>query len=155
MTTIRRDEHGVLWADYSFEYSYKRSLGPVIGRCLTDLRDGQLTGVKTDTGKVLFPATEYDPDTSREVGDFVALQELGTVTTWAWVPNPRAKHPLDVPFAWALIQLDGSDTPFLHVVRVGSESEMSTGMRVHVVWSEERVGSILDIECFEPEASNE
>ena len=65
--------------------------------------------------------------------------------------RPSDKHPLDRPFAWALVQLDGADTAMLHVVDAGEESKMRTGMRVRVRWREETVGEILDIACFEPE----
>jgi uncharacterized OB-fold protein len=152
---IREDENGVLWSDYTLEYAYKRTVGPVIGRCLTDLRDGKLTGVKTADGRVLFPATEYDPLTGEDIEDFVEVGDAGEVTTWAWVPEPRDKHPLDEPFAWALIKLDGSDTPFLHVVKADNESSIETGMRVRAAWKQEREGSVLDIQYFEPEATDE
>jgi uncharacterized OB-fold protein len=73
------------------------------------------------------------------------------VTTWAWVARPSPKHPLDRPFAWALIQLDGADSALLHAVDAGHESAMSTGMRVRPRWRRETVGEIRDIECFEAE----
>ncbi len=75
------------------------------------------------------------------------------MTTWAWVYEPSAKHPLDRPFAWALIRPDGADSALLHAVDAGRESAMSTGMRVRPRWRPETEGSILDIECFEPEES--
>ena len=49
----------------------------------------------------------------------------GVVTSWAWVSQPRPNHPLQRPFAWALIRLDGADTAMLHVVDAGSESAIS------------------------------
>ena len=75
----------------------------------------------------------------------------GEVTTWAWVSHPHEKHPLDRPFAWALIGLDGADTALLHVVDAGDESRMRTGMRVTPRWRDERVGDIHDVEAFMPE----
>ena len=60
------------------------------------------------------PAGRVRPGDERRVGedpdDFVAVGPGGVVTTWAWVHAPRPKHPLDRPFAWALIRLDGADT---------------------------------------------
>ena len=41
-----------------FPGGYTRSVGPVIGRFLSDLRDGRLVGVRTRTGKVIFPPTD-------------------------------------------------------------------------------------------------
>ena len=40
----------------------------------------------------------------------------GVVTSWTWVDEPNPNHPLDRPFAFALIQLDGADTAMVHVV---------------------------------------
>ena len=73
--------------------------------------------------------------------------------SWAWVHTPRTQHPLDRPFAFALIQLDGADTCMVHAVDTGSPGEagMSTGMRVTPTWAEETIGQIQDIHCFTPE----
>ncbi len=141
----------ILSAPHVLEFPYKRSVGPVIGRFLAGLRDERIVGVRTASGRVLVPPAEYDPDTGEAVGEFVEVGSRGVVTTWAWVAEPRPKHPLGAPFAWALIRLDGADTAMLHAVDAGSESRMSTGMRVRVRWREERQGHINDIECFEPE----
>ena len=80
----------------------------------------------------------------------------GVVKSWAWVHTPRAQHPLDRPFAFALIQLDGADTSLVHAVDTGSagESGMSTGMRVAPKWAEETVGRIQDIQCFTAEGES-
>ena len=77
------------------------------------------------------------------------LATEGEVLTWSWVNTPRRLHPLDHPFAWALIRLDGADTALLHAVDAGEAENMRTGARVQVRWAAERVGSIKDIACFE------
>jgi hypothetical protein len=73
----------------------------------------------------------------------------GVVTTWSWVNEPLRKGPLNKPFAWALIKLDGADTAMLHVIDA-EKSAMKTGMKVKIRWAAERVGNIRDIACFEP-----
>jgi uncharacterized protein len=146
---------GVLRAPYVLEYTYRRSLGPVIGRFFSALREARIEGVRTASGRVLVPPTEYDPETGEATTDFVPVAETGVVTTWAWVSEPRPNQPLDRPFAFALIKLDGADTAMLHVIDVGGDSggpeRMATGMRVRARWSATRVGAIQDIACFEPE----
>ncbi|MCA9678485.1 MAG: OB-fold domain-containing protein [Myxococcales bacterium] len=142
----------VLSAPYVLEYTYQRSTGPVIGRFLTALRDGRLEGVRTATGRVLMPPLEYDPATGEATGEPVPLPPDGVVTTWAWVATPRPGHPLDRPFAWALIRIDGADTAMLHAVDAGAADAMRTGMRVTARWRAERTGSILDLACFVPVA---
>ena len=142
----------VLTALHVLEYPYKRSVGPVIGRFLTGLRDKKLEGIRGSDGRVIVPPVEYDPQTAAELSEFVAVGPSGVVTTWAWIGEPRPHNPLQKPFAWALIRLDGADTALLHAVDAGDEMKMATGMRVKPRWREERTGHILDIECFEPEA---
>jgi uncharacterized OB-fold protein len=80
--------------------------------------------------------------------------EAGVVTAWAWVVEPLRKHPLDRPFAWVLVQLDGADTALLHALDVPSQEDVRTGMRVRIRWSEERVGHLTDIACFEAEEAS-
>lgn len=140
----------VLSAPYVLEYTYRRSVGPVIGRFLTGLRDRRIEGARAPSGKVIVPAVEYDPDSGEAVTDFVEVSSEGVVTTWAWVSEPRRGQPLERPFAWALIKLDGADTSLLHAVDAERPERMATGMRVRVRWSDARVGAIGDIACFEP-----
>ncbi len=144
---------GVLRAPYVLEYTYRRSTGPVIGRFLSGLRERRIEGVRTASGRVLVPPTEYDPDTGEAIVDFVPVAETGVVTTWAWVSEPRPNQPLDRPFAFALIRLDGADTALLHAVDAGLASAMATGMRVRARWAATRVGAIQDIACFTPDGS--
>ena len=143
----------ILSAQYVLEYPYKRSVGPVLGPFLGALKERRIEGVRTATGRVICPPTEYDPDTGAPTGDFVEVGPGGTVTAWAWSPSPRPRQPLERPFAWALIKLDGADTAMLHAVDAGHEAAMSTGMRVRPRWRDEPKGHIADIECFEPEGS--
>jgi len=151
---MTQTEAEILAAPHVLEYPYRRSLGPVIGRFFTSLRHRRIEGVRTAGGRVIMPPTEYDPETSEPLSEFVEVGETGTVTSWAWVTQPRPNHPLQHPFAWALIRLDGADTAMLHVVDAGAESAMSTGMRVRVRWAVEPQGGIRDIERFEPVLSD-
>jgi uncharacterized OB-fold protein len=146
-------EPEVLEAPNILEYPYARSVGPIIGRFMTALRDRKFLGIRAEDGRVICPPTEYDPETGEELtsDDLVEVGPGGEVTTWAWVHHPHDKHPLDRPFAWALIGLDGADTALLHVVDAGDESRMRTGMRVKPRWRDERVGDIHDVEAFVPE----
>jgi uncharacterized protein len=150
--TARAGTSDVLTALHVLEFPYKRSVGPVVGRFLTGLRDGRIEGIKTASGRVMVPPVEYDPDTAETLTEWVAVSDAGVVTTWTWVAEPRPKNPLGEPFAWALIRLDGADTALLHAVCT-SASRMQTGMRVKARWRPERSGHITDIECFEPESA--
>jgi len=136
---------------YTLELPYRRSVGSVIGAFFTALRDQRVMASKTASGRVVVPPLEYDPDTGDAVSELVEVAASGTVTSWAWVVEPMRKHPLQRPFAWVLVQLDGADTSLVHALDVDGPDAVATGMRVRVRWSEERVGHITDIACFEPE----
>ena len=139
-----------LTAAHRLAYTYKRSLGPVLSRFFTGLRDRKILGVRRADRSVMMPPKEYDPDSGEALSELVEVKDTGVVRSFAWVHRPRAKQPLPRPFAYALVQLDGADTPLLHVVDAGQESSMRTGMRVRARWAEPTVGAITDIACFVP-----
>ena len=132
------------------EFDYTRSLGPVLSQFMTGLRRCQVTGGVLSDGAVVVPPPEYDPVTHAPVTEVVAVGDEGVVRTWAWVSEPVQDQPLDKPFAFALVLLDGADAPLLHAVDVDSPADMETGMRVKVRWADETVGAITDIAFFEP-----
>lgn len=136
-------------SSFVLEYAYKRSLGPVLSEFFTGLRDGVLKGARTADGRVLVPPTEYDPQSGAAIDGLVVVSETGTIVTWTWVEHPDPKHPVDVPFAFALVRLDGTDTDLLHVV-VGDRQALSSGARVRLAWkpAAERVGAMTDIAGF-------
>ena len=144
----------VLRGPHVLEYPYRRSLGPVLSRFFTGLRDRQIVGIRSKAGRVIVPPQEYDPDTGEALDEFVDVGPGGEVVSWSWVSQPRLKQPLDRPFAFALIRLDGADATLLHAVDAGEESKLSVGARVKPRWAEEPSGGILDIACFELEETS-
>jgi uncharacterized protein len=141
---------GSLQAPLQVEFDYTRSLGPVLSRFMTGLRDQTIFGSRASDGRVIVPPVEYDPVTHEATTDFVEVGQAGIVQTWSWVSRPVRDQPFDRPFAFALVLLDGADAPMLHAVDVESPDAMRTGMRVKVRWADETVGHISDIKCFEP-----
>ncbi|MGW1768623.1 Zn-ribbon domain-containing OB-fold protein [Streptomyces sp. NPDC002073] len=140
----------VLRAPLVVEFPFTRSLGPVQSAFLTGLRERVVLGVRTSAGTVQVPPAEYDPVTAEELRDLVEVAATGTVTTWAWNGHPRPHQPLDTPFAWVLVRLDGADTALLHALDAPGPDAVTTGMRVRVRWAAQRTGAITDIACFEP-----
>ena len=150
-----------LSAPLRLSFDYTRSVGPLLSQFFTALRERRILGVRGTDGRVLVPPAEYDPVTYEPLTEVVPVQSVGTVVSWTWQSEPLEGQPLDRPFAWALIQLDGADTPLLHAVDAGSSDEISTGARVHAHWADEPVGAITDIAHFalgddaEPEGAAE
>ena len=137
-------DEGALTASHSLEYTYKRSLGSVLSKFFTALRDRQILGIRRSDGTVMVPPKEYDPDTGQSLDEWVEVSDRGVVVSWSWVGAPRRQQPFDHPFAYALVLLDGADTPFIQVVDGVDEAGMKTGMRVKARWAEETSGLITD-----------
>ncbi|MHB1923250.1 MAG: Zn-ribbon domain-containing OB-fold protein [Acidimicrobiales bacterium] len=143
MTELRTSET-------KLEFHYSRTTGPVIGAFLAGLREGKVLGIKGADGRTLVPPPEYDPETGGYLGvELVEVGPLGTVQAWAWVHDPLPKHPLDHPFAFALIRPDGADSAMLHAVDAGDPAAMRTGLRVRPRFKTEPTGLITDLEAWE------
>jgi uncharacterized protein len=138
-----------LTSPHILEYPYERSTGPIIGAFLGALRDRRVVGIRARDGRVLVPPQEYDPQTAESLDELVAVSDTGTLVSWSWNPEPRPGQPLDRPFAWGLVRLDGADTPLLHALDCPRE-DLRTGMRVRIRWADEPRGAIGDIAAFEP-----
>ena len=143
----------VLSAPLIIEYPFSRTTGPVIGAFLTGLREQVLVGTRAADGRVIVPPAEFDPVTGEDLTELVVVGPAGTVQTASWVASPHDKHPLDEPFAWALITLDGADTPMLHAVAASGPDAVGAGTRVVPRWADEREGHVNDITCFDVEGS--
>lgn len=142
-------EADVLRSDFDLDFTYTRTYGAVMSKFFTELKDQKVLGIKGSQGQVICPPLEYDPQTSEALSEFVELTDTGVVKTWAWVNQPLDKHPLQKPFAWVLVQIDGADTSMLHVLDA-DKADVKTGMKVKIRWADNRVGNIHDIACFEP-----
>lgn len=142
-------EDDVLRAPLVLEYPFRRTTGPVIGAYFTALREGRIVGIEDECGKVLCPPVEYDPLSGAPLTKLVPVASEGEVMTWSWNTQLREGQPLDKPFAWALIMLDGADTPIFHAVDA-DHSQMDQGMRVKARFAQDPKGEFADLECFEP-----
>lgn len=137
-----------LSAPLDIAFDYTRSLGPTLSRFVTGLARRRILGARGSDGRVHVPPPEYDPVTSEPLTELVEVAQTGTVSAWCRQPEPLAGQPLQHPFAWAFVLLDGADTPMLHAV---DSDEVHTGMRVRVRWASELGNGIRDIECFVPD----
>jgi uncharacterized protein len=146
-TTIDHSEPP-LSAPLTLSFDYTRSVGSTLGKFFTALRERRVLGVRGSDGRVHVPPAEYDPITYEPLGEMVPVSAAGTVVSWTWQPEPLGGEPLDRPFAWALVKLDGADTPLIHAVDAGTPDAIHSGARVHVHWADETVGAITDIAYF-------
>ena len=133
-----------LSAPLTLSFDYTRSVGPTLGAFFPALRDRHFVGIRGSDGRVHVPVIEYDPVTCEPLSEIVPVASVGTVVSWTWQAEPLEGQPLDRPFAWALIKLDGADTALLHAVN----GPVKTGDRVYAHWVDEPVGAITDVAYF-------
>ncbi len=138
-----------LSAPLKLSFDYTRSVGPVLSQFFTALRGRRVVGTRGSDGRVHVPPAEYDPVTYEALTEVVPVSSVGTVVSWTWQPELLEGQPLQRPFAWALIKLDGADTPLLHAVDA-PEGSLKSGDRVRAHWVDEPVGAITDIAYFVP-----
>lgn len=150
MAPVPEPASDILTAALTNSFDYTRSLGPVLSQFALALRAGRIVGSKSSDGTVSVPPVEFDPRTGAQTTEIVDVAAVGTVSTWSWQAEPVVGQPLDRPFAWALITLDGADTALLHAVAADSADDLTTGLRVHAVWKAARTGRIDDIAYFAP-----
>jgi uncharacterized OB-fold protein len=139
-----------LSAPLRLSFDYTRSVGPTLSQFFTALRERRIIGVRGSDGRVYVPPAEFDPVTYERLTEMVPVASVGTVLSWTWQPEPLEGQPLDRPFAWALIKLDGADVPLLHAIDVGAAGpdSIASGARVHAHWVDEPAGAITDIAYF-------
>ncbi|MCL2581442.1 MAG: OB-fold domain-containing protein [Streptosporangiales bacterium] len=142
---------GALSAPLNISFDYTRSLGPTLSQFMTALKSRRILAARGSDGRVHAPPFEYDPVTAEPAGELTEVGPEGTVISWTWASEPLEGQPLDKPFGWALIRLDGADTAFLHAVDI-ERPALRTGLRVRPRWAAEPSGHIRDIECFEAAA---
>ncbi len=140
-----------LSAPIELHFDYTRSLGPTLSRFMTGLAGRTVVGGRGSDGTVYVPPLEYDPATGAAITEFVDVADRGEVLSWSWAAEPLPGQPLERPFAWVLVKLDGADTGLLHALDVPSPDAVRTGMRVQARWAAEPAGHIRDIVCFDPE----
>ena len=98
-----------LHASLDIAFDYTRSLGPTLSAFASALAERRILGARSADGLVHAPPFEYDPVTAAPPAELVEVGPGGTVVSWSWMQRPLDGQPLDHPFGWALIRLDGAD----------------------------------------------
>jgi uncharacterized OB-fold protein len=85
------------------------------------------------------------------MGEWVELKDTGTLTNFTVIRYPVPFiQPMEPPFAVGIIQLEGADTGFTHLLGEVDFKELRMGMKMKAVFSETRKGHLLDIKYFKP-----
>ena len=82
----------------------------------------------------------------------VELSNSGTVTSFCVVNVAFYGQAMELPYVSALILLDGSDIPLMHLIQETDAHLVHMGQRVEAVWvPDEEIGPTLEsIKYFRP-----
>ena len=138
------------------DLEYKWNPGSTIGKFLTNLRDKkEITAIRCDvTSRVYLPPQGWSPYRNKKMDKFSTVSSNPKFFTGTIVYEAPWNIPdgIEVPYMLAALQFLGADTELLHIV-VASEEKLKSlkaGDELKPVWKEDRIGTIRDIQYFEP-----
>ncbi len=119
-------------------------------RFLVSIRDNrQIIGTKCrECGRVFVPPRKNCGRCFIDIEEWVDVASEGVIEAYTIVHYAHPVQPVEPPFAYALIKLDGADVGFLHLMKKDLD-KIKNGLRVKAIFREERTGHILDIDSFE------
>jgi uncharacterized OB-fold protein len=132
--------------DYTF------TAGKATTRFLTAIAEKRIIGERAPGGKVYVPARGADPQLGVPTEEQVELPHVGTVTSFCVVNLQFYGSVMEIPYTSALILLDGSDLPIMHLIQECPVDDVRIGMRVEAVWVDDAdLGPTLEsIRYFRP-----
>ena len=130
------------------------SAGAVGSRFLIELRDNKrIMGTRCPACNIVYvPARSVCRDCFGQLSEWVEVSPKGTLLSHAIARQPSVVQPVNPPIIYGIIQLDGADTGFVHMLGEVEPAQLKVGMRVKAVFKpkKQRVASILDIKYFKP-----
>ena len=128
------------------------SAGAVGSRFLIELRDKKrIMGTRCPTcNRVYVPARSVCKDCFGQLDEWAEVSDKGTLLTYSVCHQANPVQPVEPPVIYGIVQLDGADTGFVHMLGEVDPEQLRIGMRVRAVFKEDREGSILDIKYFKP-----
>lgn len=154
-TDVRRLRH---WdVDMSVDYIYTSGIaGERFFRALRD--EGRILGVRCPACKVNYlPPRMFCEGCFTELTDSFDVGPEGKVVSFTVAHVDRRSHPLPQPEVYAFVTFRGIDRGgLIHRLFVPPDrAKIGMAVRVRLRPKEQRTGTILDIEGFEPPASQD
>ncbi len=151
MTNLERESETII-ADKPFETWYLTSAGSVGSEFLIELRDNKrILGITCpECGRVLVPARSTCAICFRQTEGWREVSQTGTVMSYTAVYGALPGQPAGSPLLYGIILLDGASTGLVHRLGEVDPKDLSIGLRVQAVFSEDRKGDIRDIKYFRP-----
>ena len=133
------------------DYSY--TPGKAMSSFLNGLAQKKILGQKCPKcGKVYVPPRGACPTDGVPTEEQVELAHTGTITTFCIVNVSFYGQGMEIPYVSALVLLDGSDIPLMHLMQEVPYDQVRSGMRVEAVWvpDDELKPTLESIKWFRP-----
>ncbi len=135
------------------ELRYTFTAGAATSRFLRGIAEKRILGERCAVcGKVYVPPRGPCPTDGVATTEQVELPHTGTVTSFCVVNLQFYGQAMEIPYTSALILLDGSDLPIMHLIQECPVDEVRIGLRVEAVWKpDDELGPTLEsIKWFRP-----
>ncbi len=134
---------------------YEWDAGECASKFYIKLRDeGKITATRcSKCDKNYLPPRSTCPECFDELDEWVEVETEGKLVTYTVVNYEEPIiQPIDPPIMYGVINLEGADTYFTHIIRNVDPENVETGMRLEAVLKDksDREGNILDIKYFKP-----
>jgi hypothetical protein len=137
---------------------YELAYGATWTRFFEGMKEKKIYGNKCPKcGRVLVPARSFCPRCFVDMGEWIEVSQEGKLVAWCYTNYRYFGMPTEPPFIGALINLDGTDVNFLHLIGGFDLSNfgevrkiVKNGMKVKAEWQDDRNAHIMDIRYFKP-----
>ena len=134
------------------EIPYHNYVGALASDFFIGLRDNKkITGTRcTKCNKTYVPPKSVCGFCFSKLDQLVEVATVGSLLTFTEVTYKEPTQPVDPPFIFGVVKLDGADTGIVHLIDEIKASDIKIGIRLQAVFKDEREGNILDIKYFKP-----
>lgn len=133
---------------------YSWTVGRVGSRFLAELRDHcRILANRCSKCAVVWVPPRMRCPECFELIDERSWREVGpegTLRHFTIVHYEHPAQPMKPPFAYGLIDLDGADRAFPHLISGTDLKQLKPGLKLKPVFRPDRQGSVLDIAYFVP-----
>ena len=149
---MTKEVEEAFFVDGKIAIPYYYSAGKVGSQFLIGLRDNKkFMGMKCPTCNIVYvPPRSTCKECFSKLDEWVEVSDKGTLLTYTVVHQAHVAQPVKTPIAYGIIQLDGADTGFVHMLGEVDFDQLKIGMRVKAVFKGKRVASVLNIKYFKP-----
>ena len=155
--TNERDNSELLTVTFNKPMPYEWSLGKFGSRFFQEIREHRrFIGIRCPKcGNIYVPPRRICGPCFIELDELVVLLNTGTITAFSIVNypflDPATGEQRPIPYTYACINIDGSNTIFSHIINETEIGKIKVGMKVKAVFREadEMQGNIQDIRYFE------